>query len=218
MSAPTPALERHCLVTIGATAKFTQLLQEVLLPDFLNHLTTNGFTHLTLQCGKDLGQVRKDLLALDPRPAIQFSTFAFVDDLVPHMVRCRADPATGRAAGAVLAHAGTGTILDCLRVSAPLVVVPNPTLKDNHQEELAEEIQNQGYAIWGRLGQLVYGLEQLDLLVVESANQFKPHPVSQPKQVDVWSVAGAMMERVGNDLSSPAAELRKEEAAQMAMD
>jgi beta-1,4-N-acetylglucosaminyltransferase len=107
----SPPTERHCLVTIGATARFTQLLHEVLQPDFLNHLAANNFTHLTLQCGTDLAQVREDLLALVPRPALQIATFAFVDDLVPDMVRCRADPAAGRAAGAVIAHAGTFTLL-----------------------------------------------------------------------------------------------------------
>lgn len=28
-------------------------------------------------------------------------------------------------------------------------MVPNPTLQDNHQEELAGVLQDEGYAIWG---------------------------------------------------------------------
>ena len=46
---------------------------------------------------------------------------------------------------------GSGTILDALRISVPLVVVPNSELLDNHQVELAEELSAQGYVIHGKL-------------------------------------------------------------------
>ena len=46
---------------------------------------------------------------------------------------------------------GSGSILDALRISAPLIVVPNSTLLDNHQVELAEEMAAQGYAVHGHL-------------------------------------------------------------------
>ena len=46
---------------------------------------------------------------------------------------------------------GSGTILAALRLAVPLIVVPNTTLLNNHQEELAEEMEHQGYAIHGRL-------------------------------------------------------------------
>jgi beta-1,4-N-acetylglucosaminyltransferase len=32
-----------------------------------------------------------------------------------------------------------------MRLSIPIIVVPNTTLLDNHQEELAEELERQGY-------------------------------------------------------------------------
>lgn len=41
---------------------------------------------------------------------------------------------------------GAGTILDAMRLAVPLVVVPNSSLLDNHQEELAAELETQGYA------------------------------------------------------------------------
>ena len=46
---------------------------------------------------------------------------------------------------------GSGSILDALRIAVPLIVVPNPALLDNHQEELAEELANQGYVVHGHL-------------------------------------------------------------------
>lgn len=46
---------------------------------------------------------------------------------------------------------GTGSILDGLRAGLPLVVVPNPSLADNHQQELAEALAKQGYVIVGKL-------------------------------------------------------------------
>jgi beta-1,4-N-acetylglucosaminyltransferase len=32
-----------------------------------------------------------------------------------------------------------------MRLGLPLIVVPNPSLLDNHQQELADELDRQGY-------------------------------------------------------------------------
>lgn len=42
-------------------------------------------------------------------------------------------------------HTGSGSILDALRLNKLLIVVPNPTLLDNHQIELAEALEQRGY-------------------------------------------------------------------------
>lgn len=44
-----------------------------------------------------------------------------------------------------LTFVGAGTILDAMRISVPVVVVPNTELLDNHQEELADELERMGY-------------------------------------------------------------------------
>lgn len=51
-------------------------------------------------------------------------------------------------------------MLDAMRIGVPIIVVPNPALLDNHQEELAEELHRQGYAIYGRLSSLSEALVQ----------------------------------------------------------
>ncbi|ROT35641.1 glycosyltransferase family 28 domain-containing protein [Sodiomyces alkalinus F11] len=232
--------ERHCLVTVGATARFTQLLAEVLESPFLSVLRQHGFTHLTVQCGKDLDWFRATISKLSSQDTkgLQITGFDFVDDLMHEMVKCRAQ-APSRRDGVVISHAGTGTLLDGLRVGTPLIVVPNPTLKDNHQAELAEEVQSQGYAIWGRLGQIDYALEQSELLCDKNAQKFRSHPISGSRasqecpdsgeliDVDLWSVSAAMMNRYAGTRESnqapivgatPAGELRREEASQMALD
>jgi UDP-N-acetylglucosamine transferase subunit ALG13 len=38
-----------------------------------------------------------------------------------------------------------------MRISAPVVVVPNPTLAGNHQEEFAEKFEAMGYVVYGKL-------------------------------------------------------------------
>lgn len=41
---------------------------------------------------------------------------------------------------------GAGTVLDAMRLGLRMLVVPNESLLDNHQKELAEELESQGYA------------------------------------------------------------------------
>jgi UDP-N-acetylglucosamine transferase subunit ALG13 len=42
---------------------------------------------------------------------------------------------------------GSGTILDVLRLKKPLIVIPNPNLLHNHQQELASALADEQYLI-----------------------------------------------------------------------
>lgn len=42
--------------------------------------------------------------------------------------------------------------MDALRYNAKLIAVPNESLMDNHQAELANEMQSQGFLVSGRIG------------------------------------------------------------------
>lgn len=59
---------------------------------------------------------------------------------------------------------GSGTILDALRMSVPIIVVPNEELLDNHQVELAEALAEQEYVVHGKLYKLSQALEDAEKL------------------------------------------------------
>lgn len=107
MATQQPRLERHCLVTVGATARFTQLLAEVLEPTFLDFIVNGRYTHLTLQCGKDYEHFSRDVLPslVNRYSGLDITAFDFVDDLTVEMTNCRAQPGA-RDAGVVICHAG----------------------------------------------------------------------------------------------------------------
>lgn len=53
----------------------------------------------------------------------------------------------GNETSTELNASGSGTILDVLRMGKPLIAVPNATLLDNHQQELAEALSGMGHLV-----------------------------------------------------------------------
>ncbi|PSS27324.1 glycosyltransferase family 1 protein [Amorphotheca resinae ATCC 22711] len=138
-------LSRECLISTGATAPFPALIAAVLGEDCIQQFADLGYTKLVFQAGDAL----RYLYEIKPEKTLGVEIEAFDfnrEGLTKQMKAC-----IGRAGkskeGLVICHAGAGTILDAMRMGLPIIVVPNPTLLDNHQEELAQELQRQGYVL-----------------------------------------------------------------------
>ncbi|KAK3381280.1 hypothetical protein B0H63DRAFT_475234 [Podospora didyma] len=182
---------RRCFVTIGATAGFRQLLEEIIQPEFLQCLNSYGYSTLEVQCGPDCEWFAAQVEALPYKHGIEILFFQYTKNMQYHMIQCRGEMGV-RPAGCIISHAGSGTILEALRYQAPLVVVPNPTLMDNHQAELAEECEKQNWAVYGILGELTTAIQRSHERIVQGRlNDLAPYtpapfPVPESQRVTLF--------------------------------
>ncbi|KAB8342859.1 hypothetical protein FH972_022457 [Carpinus fangiana] len=173
---PVPGAPRKlCFVTVGATAPFNSLIRAVLERPFLQALSSYGYTDLLLQYGRGGDNALKEAEAVDVDQdslyhgeGIRIAGFAFREDGLSYEMKTTSGRGFGgfEAQGLIISHAGmlplassptramltsvdigSGSILEGLRLGVPMIVVPNPQLLDNHQEDLAEELAGQGYVV-----------------------------------------------------------------------
>ena len=130
----TPASpHKTALATVGSTAPFPGLIEACLSRPVLATLSQLGYTELRLQHGS------AELPPVVVFPHLRITDFAFAPSLSPEITK----------ADLIISHAGAGTILEALRMGKRLVIVPNQALMDNHQLELAEELDRLGYCVCG---------------------------------------------------------------------
>jgi len=158
--------EKECFVTIGATAPFNSLIRAATEPAFIKNLQEAGYTKLRIQYGDhEGGAIFQDRTqALDYAGLLegfQVTGFGFKKEgLREEMLGVK-----GKAPeeeGMVISHAGSGSILDALRIGAPIVVVPNTDLLHNHQVELAEALAEQEYVIHGKVDNLAASIAEAE--------------------------------------------------------
>jgi len=143
-------------ITVGST-KFDALIHEILSKPVLNSLRTKGYTDAVIQCGDS--QFTNDL-----NPASLDSTELELFDVKINMWRFKPSLREEYArADLVISHAGSGTILDVLRMGKPLIVVPNASLLDNHQQELADALSGLGYLVSSDISSLAEKIQELDV-------------------------------------------------------
>ncbi|KAI9806763.1 MAG: hypothetical protein M1825_006220 [Sarcosagium campestre] len=207
-----------CFVTIGATASFNELVSAVLDPSFLLALHNAEYTDLLVQHGHEGVEIYSDFLALHGSTLhdVQVTGFDFdKGGLTRQMCLARGAVEVDSKEGLVISHAGeiysllsivpdesskskgkkgSGSILAALRIGAPLVVVPNPSLLDNHQVQLAKALAGQGYVVHGRL-------DDLPRALLESERLRKTHkewpPVNSGEDPSGRGLAGVMDDEMG---------------------
>jgi beta-1,4-N-acetylglucosaminyltransferase len=176
-----PPPSRHALITVGATAPFPALIAACTQPAVLHDLALRrGITHLHIQTGQPaspsppawLGEMLRHTAAAEQDLGLSVRVFAHRPSLDEEMRLCLpshdeddddnndndddgdssgATPPRRRR-GLMLTHAGTGSVLEALRLGVPFVAYANPSLMHNHQAELAAEMDRRGVGVRGDLG------------------------------------------------------------------
>ncbi|KAI0535344.1 hypothetical protein GGR58DRAFT_479478 [Xylaria digitata] len=186
---------RTAFVTIGATAGFRSLLQEVVSPKFLTTLKSLDFTDLVVQCGPDLEYfetIRPD--HSEKAYSLKITAFSYAPDLDKYFTQASRghDDNGERECGVIVSHAGSGSIIGALEFDSKLVAVPNPELMDNHQLEIAEEMESQGFLIHGTLGSVAEAVEKIYIITLRKWPP-GPSPGSAYQKGGLWEAINELM-------------------------
>lgn len=175
------------LVTCGATVSFPALITSVMNRRVITKLKSLGYDRILVQYGKDyLESFKRKVLELDGAEELERSDIQLVNQSdgvwcarwngvkidgfeFSHSI----EELLSKYVRLVISHAGTGSILDALRLDVPLIAVINDTLMDNHQQLIAEKFQDQGL-LWSINAREEYVLKALDRSASSSLNKIGP--------------------------------------------
>lgn len=149
--------DSRVFVTVGTT-KFEQLINTVTTDEVLDILDKLGHTTLVLQYGN--GNHKEKC-----HPKLKLEYHKYYSNFEEEIER----------SSLVISHAGAGSCLEVLKKHKPLIVVINENLMDNHQTELAEQLQKLGYLYYCTCDMLK------DTLSAVSLYNLKPYPKGEPK-------------------------------------
>nr|OQO23730.1 hypothetical protein B0A51_09037 [Rachicladosporium sp. CCFEE 5018] len=157
--------QKIAFLTTGATATFPALIEAAVSPSFLEALAAQQYTELAVQHGADGQQLYDRLVskAESSGSGVKVTGFALDKTGLGRHMR-RAQSSNNAEEGVVIAHAGSGTILDAMRTGVPTIVVPNPSLLEDHQQELADELEAREYVVKGRVEDLAGALARAEKL------------------------------------------------------
>ncbi|XP_077295059.1 alg13 UDP-N-acetylglucosaminyltransferase subunit [Arctopsyche grandis] len=120
---------KKIFITVGTT-KFDKLYRTILQPESLELFQSLGYSALTIQIGNSQHTSEDDRDYGIPAKIYRFKD-SISDDI--------------RNSDLVISHAGAGTCLEVLDIGKPLLVVINTDLMNNHQTEIAEQLQIDGH-------------------------------------------------------------------------
>ncbi|SCU90253.1 LANO_0D08108g1_1 [Lachancea nothofagi CBS 11611] len=157
------SMVRTVVVTCGATVPFPDLVRSVLDAGFIQKLELCNFDRMVVQYGKGFGTEFQRLVEqsgmLDnvrdksSNPLESLGIELGIHVKLGHLEVCGFEFTTAiqnllrTEADLVISHAGTGSILDALRLQKPLIVVANTGLMDNHQLQIALKFESRGHLI-----------------------------------------------------------------------
>ena len=94
------------------------------------------------------------------------------------------------SASLIISHAGSGSVFESLSLSKPLMVVPNPLLMDNHQQELGQNLACLGHLACSSPKDLIETLASLD------TSKLVPYVKERRDGATAASVIAAEVDRV----------------------
>ncbi|KAG0366233.1 hypothetical protein BGZ54_005631 [Gamsiella multidivaricata] len=128
-------MDNRVFATVGST-RFDKLIAVVSSPPLLKLLSSLHYTHLTIQHGQSPITISSPQVS-SVSPDVQVDAYQYKSSLREDMAQ----------ASLVISHAGSGSILEALRLKKKLIVVVNEDLMDNHQLELGSSLHEQGYLV-----------------------------------------------------------------------
>ncbi|KAL6480257.1 hypothetical protein MHYP_G00112900 [Metynnis hypsauchen] len=134
-------------VTVGSTC-FDDLIASMTSDEVVKALVDRGYTDVVLQVGRGS-------FVPDPQscPGLRLEAFRFKESIAENI----------QLADLVISHAGAGSCLEALGAGKPLLVVVNDKLMDNHQLELAKQLQVDSHLLYCTCSTLPQTLRDMDL-------------------------------------------------------
>lgn len=166
---------KRVFVTVGTT-KFPKLIDTITTKDVLETLIALNYNFVQIQTGKDFSSVHIDpeltlkteiskdnettILTFEDKITLKYDQY--FENFEKQIENC----------DLVISHAGAGTCLEVLYKKKPLIVVINEDLMDNHQIELADELEKNGYLYYCTCNSLKHTLQK-------NLTQLKLYPKAQ---------------------------------------
>lgn len=186
--------DKTVFITCGATVPFPQLVQTIFSPRIVEELLKHGFTRVIVQFGRNYRESFAQLIDID-RLSPPVKTYLGFDgdpihgfcrgfserlEIIGFEYSTRIQDVIQQNADLVISHAGTGSILDALRLRKPLIICVNDTLMDNHQQQIADQFATSHY-LWACLPRVDDMLQCLKLSQIEKT---KPFPSAYNKNFE----------------------------------
>ena len=137
------------------------MIQQIDSSLFINKLIKFGYSKLIIQYGKGTYVPRSN----NDNKEFEVKSYKFKDTLQSDY----------KESSLIISHAGAGSILEGLSHRKPIIVIPNEKLMNNHQIQLAVELEKAGYLYFTRVASIQDNIEQL-LLNISLKDKLKVFP------------------------------------------